>query len=152
MHRYKYLGTIITAHGSPYEAINARLGESTATFNNLRPVWNNRYLALKYKVKIFKAIFEPKPPHGLQHSVLSTASERKLNAWHVHHLRRVASFKHPYWSHILNRTVNARTHTFPIMAIVHKRHAMYLAQTLRADKDDPIRFVMFNDILQHRNF
>jgi hypothetical protein len=152
VHRYKYLGTIITADGSPYEAINSRLGESTFMFNNLRPVWNNRYLALKYKVKIFKAIFESKPIHGLQHSVLSSSSENKLNAWHVRHLRRVASIKHSYWSHTPNRTVYAKTHTFPIMAIVHKKQAMYLAHTLRADKDDPIRFVMLNDVLQHRNF
>jgi hypothetical protein len=119
-------------------------------FNNLRPVWNNR--ALKYKVKIFKAIFESKPLHGLQHSVLSTASERKLNAWHVRHLRSMASIKHPYWSHIPNSTVYARNRSSPITAIVHKRQAMYLAHILRADKDDPIRFVMFNDFLQHRNF
>jgi hypothetical protein len=87
-------------------------------FNNLRPVWNNRYLALKYKVKIFKEIFESKPIHALQHSVLSKASERKLNAWHVRRFMRVASIKHPYWSHAPNRTVYARTQAFPIMALV----------------------------------
>ncbi len=121
-------------------------------FNNLWPVWSNRYLALKYKVKTFKAIFEPKPIHGLQHSVLTSASEKNLNAWHIGHLRRVASIKHSFWSHIPNRSVYAKTHAFPIMAIVHKKQAMYLAHTLRADKDDPIRFVMLSDDLQHRNF
>ncbi len=38
------------------------------------------------------------------------------------------------------------------MALVHERQATYLAHILRADKDDPIRFVMFNDFLQHTLF
>ncbi len=38
------------------------------------------------------------------------------------------------------------------MAIVHKRQLMYLAHVLRTDKDIPIRLLMINDVLQHRNF
>ncbi len=80
VHSYKYLGTIITADGSPCEARNFRLGESSAMFNNFRPVWNNRYLALKCKVKIFKYIFESKPIHALQHS--SSPLHRKGSSMH----------------------------------------------------------------------
>jgi hypothetical protein len=52
VHRYKYLGTIITAGESAYEAINCRLGGSSAMSN--KHIWNNRYPGFKYKVKIFK--------------------------------------------------------------------------------------------------
>ncbi len=46
----------------------------------------------------------------------------------------------------------ARTHAFPIVALAPKLQAMYLGHILRANKDDPIRFVMLNDHLQPRQF
>ena len=121
-------------------------------FNKLRPAWNNACLLLKHTVRIFKDIFEKKFTFSLQHAVMSKPMMRKLNPWHVRHLRRVATIKHSFWSHMPNSTVKKRTHTYPISASVHKQQAIYMGHVLRADPDNHIRFVMYNDPMQARTF
>ena len=149
---YKYLGVIITANGDPYTSINSRLGEASHMFNNLRPVWNNKFLNLKYKVRVFKAIFEKKIAYAAQHSVLNATNEKRINSWHVQKLRRVASIKHSFWSRIPNKTVYKRTKSVPFSLYIDKLQMVYLGHVMRADPDDPIRFIAFNDFLLHRQF
>ncbi len=83
---------------------------------------------------------------------MSKPMARKLNAWHVRHVRGVASTKHSFLSHIPNSIVSKCTRACPTSAYVHKPQAIYIGHVLRADPNNPIRLVLFNDLLQPRAF
>ncbi len=106
----------------------------------------------KCKTKIFKAIFEKKIIYASHHTVLPKASENKLNAWNVRHLRRAASIRRSFWSHVRRGKTYSRTNLFPLTAHLQKLQAAYLGHDLRVPPDDPIRFVMRNDVFQQRQF
>ncbi|XP_052220155.1 uncharacterized protein LOC127837240 [Dreissena polymorpha] len=51
--RFTYLGSIVSKTGGAEEDIKARIGKAHHTFVTLRPVWNNRNIYWKTKIRLF---------------------------------------------------------------------------------------------------
>ncbi|CAE7214369.1 unnamed protein product, partial [Symbiodinium natans] len=78
-------------------------------FNSLHQFWRNTDLTLKWKLRIYNAVFIPLVTYGLESAALTKGDLNRLEAFHSQSLRKILHFKSTYYTEVLNPT--ARTYT-----------------------------------------
>ncbi|GFO20352.1 endonuclease-reverse transcriptase [Plakobranchus ocellatus] len=53
--KYKYLGSIISEEGSKPEILS-RIAQTTAALTKLKPIWNNKNIAISSKIRLLRSL------------------------------------------------------------------------------------------------
>ena len=69
----------------------------------------NTDLTLKWKLRIYNAVFIPLVTYGLESAALTTSDYNRLEAFHSQSLRKILHLKSTYYTQVLQPT--ARTYT-----------------------------------------
>ncbi|CAE7032094.1 pol [Symbiodinium natans] len=105
----KYLGVTISSDGSSHKDVLTRVAKARKHFNSLHQFWRNTDLTLKWKLRIYNAVFIPLVTYGLESAALTKGDLNRLEAFHSQSLRKILHFKSTYYTEVLNPT--ARTYT-----------------------------------------
>ncbi|CAE7861948.1 ODA1, partial [Symbiodinium sp. KB8] len=71
----KYLGVTLSSDGSTNKDITTRLVKARKHFYALHQFWGNTDLTLKWKLRIYNAVFIPLVTYGLESAALTTTSD-----------------------------------------------------------------------------
>ena len=106
----KYLGVTLSSDGSTNKDITTRLVKARKHFYALHQFWGNTDLTLKWKLRIYNAVFIPLVTYGLESAALTTTSDdNRLEAFHSQSLRKILHLKSTYYTQVLQPS--ARTYT-----------------------------------------
>lgn len=103
---FTYLGSIITNGTSTTTEVKSRLARCTSANCRLKPLWANRNITLKTKLKLYNTLIVPILLYGCETWVLTKANERKLTAFQFKAYRMILGI---HWSeHRTNEYVKTR--------------------------------------------
>ena len=98
----KYLGVTLSSDGSSHRDVVTRLAKARKHFHSLHQSWRNTDLTLKWKLRIYNAVFIPLVTYGLESAALTKGDFDRLEAFHSQSLRKILHFKSTYYTEVLN--------------------------------------------------
>ncbi|CAE7374522.1 jockey\pol [Symbiodinium natans] len=154
----KYLGITISSDGSSHKDVLTRVAKARKHFNSLHQFWRNTDLTLKWKLRIYNAVFIPLVTYGLESAALTKGDLNRLEAFHSQSLRKILHFKSTYYTEVLNPT--ARTYTNqevrtltsqpPLTHHIHKAQLKLFGHSLRSHPNSIERNCCFTSAFQYR--
>ena len=105
VHRFKYLGAIITDEGSKPEIL-ARISQTTGAMTKLKPIWNNRNISNSSKIRLMRSLVMSIFLYACESWTLTAETERKIKAVEMRCFRRLLGIS--YKDHITNEEVKRR--------------------------------------------
>ena len=154
----KYLGVTISSDGSSHKDVLTRVAKARKHFNSLHQFWRNTDLTLKWKLRIYNAVFIPLVTYGLESAALTKGDLNRLEAFHSQSLRKILHFKSTYYTEVLNPT--ARTYTNqevrtltsqpPLTHHTHKAQLKLFGHILRSHPNSIERNCCFTSAFQYR--
>ena len=100
---FKYLGAHITKDGKSDKEIRSRLAMATSALAKLQPLFKNKSVSIKTKMRLLRAIVISTALYGCEAWTLSAEMEKKIQAFEFRCLRRI--LKIPYTEHRTNESV-----------------------------------------------
>ena len=99
--KFKYLGSIISDKGSKPEILS-RIAQTTAALTKLKPIWNNKNIAIRLLRSLVMSIFL----YACESWTLNADTERRIRAMEMRCYRRLLGIS--YKDHITNEEVRRR--------------------------------------------
>ena len=154
----KYLGVTLSSDGSSHRDVLTRLAKARKHFHSLHQFWRNTDLTLKWKLRIYNAVFIPLVTYGLESAALTKGDFDRLEAFHSQSLRKILHFKSTYYTEVLYRT--ARTYTNqegraltsrpPLTHHIHKSQLKLFGHILRSHPNNIETNCCFTNSFQYR--
>ncbi|XP_047033011.1 uncharacterized protein LOC124639612 [Helicoverpa zea] len=133
VHKFTYLGSVVSETGGTEEDITSRIAKGRATFAQLRPVWQSRKLTRRVKLKIFRSNVKTVLLYGCETWKATKDISRKLQVFVNRCLRRILGI---YWPEkISNIELWERCGETPIDQQIKRRKWNWIGHTLRRDPD-----------------
>ena len=144
------LGSMISRI-KPFDvAFKHRAGLAESSYKKLRLVWNSS-LTYREKLKIFQSVFVGTLVYGLDAVTLQQKHLKRINAYYIRFLRRLAGVKDSYYSRITNVEVYRRAgHPRKPSDTLQKLQINMLKQVYQAADSDPLHHVVFSPALKDR--
>ena len=87
---FAYLGSTINRGFTIEQELQTLIGRAASTFNSLRErAWHNKYLTIRTKCRIYECCIFSTLLYGAETWTTYARHEKKLNAFHLHCLRRI---------------------------------------------------------------
>ena len=102
VHRFKYLGAIVTDEGSKPEIL-ARIGQTTSALTKLKTIWNDRNIALSSKIRLMRSLVLSIFLYACESWTLTSDLERRIQATEMRCYRRLLGIS--YKDHVTNEEV-----------------------------------------------
>ncbi|PIK46298.1 hypothetical protein BSL78_16830 [Apostichopus japonicus] len=102
VNQFKYLGAIISEEGSKAEVL-ARAAQTAAALAKLKPIWNDRNISLRSKLKLLHALVLSIFLYACESWTLTAELQKKIQAVEMRCTRRVLGIS--YTDHITNEEV-----------------------------------------------
>ena len=154
----KYLGATLSSNGSSHRDVLTRVAKARTHFNSLHQFWRNTDLTLKWKLRIYNAVFIPLVTYGLESAALTKGDFDRLEAFHSQSLRKILHFNSTYYTEVLNPTartytnqeVRALTSQPPLSHNIHKAQLKLFGHILRSHPNNIERNCCFTNSFQYR--
>nr|XP_032513083.1 uncharacterized protein LOC116767039 [Danaus plexippus plexippus] len=133
IHKYTYLGSIVSESGGAEEDIASRIAKSRAAFAQLRPVWQSRKLTRRVKLKIFRSNVKSVLLYGCETWKVTKDISHRLQVFVNWCLRRILGI---YWPEkISNVNLWERCGETPIDLQIKRRKWKWIGHALRRDPE-----------------
>jgi len=100
--KFKYLGSIISDEGSKPEIL-PRIAQTTAALTKLKPIWNNKNIAISSKIRLLRSLVMSMFLYAYESWTLNADTERRIRAMEMRCYRRLLGISHK--DHITNEEV-----------------------------------------------
>ena len=84
----------VSSHGSSHRDVLTRVAKTRKHFNSLHQFWRNTDLTLKWKLRIYNAVFIPLVTYGLESAALTKGDFDRLEAFHSQSLWKILLQEH----------------------------------------------------------
>lgn len=133
VHKFTYLGSVVSETGGSEEDIASRIAKARATFAQLRPVWQSRKLTRRIKLKIFGSNVKSVLLYGCETWKVTKDISRQIQVFVNRCLRRILGI---YWPEtISNIDLLEKCHESPIDRQIKRRKWGWIGHTLRRGPD-----------------
>lgn len=133
VHRFTYLGSVVSVTGGTEEDITSRIAKARATFAQLRPVWQSQKLTRWIKLKIFRSNVKTVLLYGCETWKVTKDLTYKLQVCVNRCLRHILRI---FWPEkISNAELLRRCHESPIDQQIKRRKWNWIGHTLRRAPD-----------------
>ena len=78
----KYLGVTLSSDGSSHRDVLTRVAKARKHFHSLHQFWRNTDFTLKWKLRMYNAVFIPLVTYGLESAALTKGDFDRLEAFH----------------------------------------------------------------------
>ena len=99
---FKYLGAIISDDGSKPEILS-RIAQATSALARLRPIWENKKIRMKYKIRLLRSLVISIFLYACESWTLNADLERRISAMEMRCYRRLLGIS--YSEHITNKEI-----------------------------------------------
>ena len=135
MKQFKYLGAIISEEGSKSEVL-ARAALTVAATAKLRPIWRDKNITLKSKLKLLHALVLSIFLYACESWTLTAELQKKIQAVEMRCFRRVLGIS--YTEHITNeevrRTIRQHISQYEdLLTTVKKRKLRWYGHVMRSN-------------------
>ena len=127
--KFTYLGSVVTPTGGSEEDIQARIQKASGAFAMLRPVWRNRCITLRLKLRIFESNVKSVLLYGAETWRMTRKNISKLQAWTNKKLRYILGIWWP--RRITNEDLWRRTKQEELEITIKRRKWRWIGHTLR---------------------
>ncbi|GFR76507.1 endonuclease-reverse transcriptase [Elysia marginata] len=103
--KFKYLGSIISDEGSKPEILS-RIAQTTATLIKLKPIWNNKNIAINSKIRLLRSLVMSIFLYACESWTLNADTEPRIRAMEMSCYRRLLTISDK--KHITNEEVRRR--------------------------------------------
>ena len=131
----KYLGSILAADGHSEQIVASRLGMAKQEFSALAKFWQHAAVSNKKKYHIYEACVLSKLMYGLESIVLSSASLRKINGFHVSCCRKILRISASYISRVSNKYILQQLDTWQLSTKLLQRQMLFMGTIARSEID-----------------
>ena len=133
--QFKYLGSIITEEGSRAEILS-RAAQTTAAMSKLRPIWRDKNICLKTKIRLLRALVISIFLYSCEAWTLTAELQRRIQALEMRCYRTILGIS--YMDHITNEEVRNTIrhkvgHYEDLLTIVKKRKLKWYGHVTRAN-------------------
>ena len=97
---FKYLGSIITDEGSKPEILS-RIAQTTAVLTKLKPVWDDRSISLKFKIRLMRSLVTSIFLYACEPWTLTAEFQRRIQAMEMRCYRKILRIS--YKDHVTNK-------------------------------------------------
>ncbi|XP_047537854.1 uncharacterized protein LOC125071577 [Vanessa atalanta] len=133
VHKFTYLGSVVSETGGSEEVIASRIAKARATYAQLRPVWQSQKLTRRIKLKIFGPNVKSVLLYGCETWKVTKDISRLIQVFVNRCLRRILGI---YWPEtISNLELLEKCHESPIDSQIKRRKWRWIGHTLRRDPD-----------------
>ncbi|KAL8591855.1 hypothetical protein ACOMHN_044351 [Nucella lapillus] len=130
VHDFVYLGSTISDTLSLDAELNKRIGKAATTMTRLiKKALNNSKLTEHTKIQIYRACVISTLLYGSKSWTLHARKERKLNAFHMHSLRRILNIT--WQDKVPNNTVLERAGCTSMYTLLKQRRMRWLGYVMR---------------------
>ena len=134
-----YTGSTLNINGAPGSELNRRIGATRNEFKEIERVWKHSGITLKRKIEIYSACVVSKLQFNLHALWLTSAEDRKINAFHASSLRRILKIQHSYYSRISNEEVLQKARQPQLSSLLKKRRLLLIGQLARRSDNDILK-------------
>jgi len=132
--QFKYLGAIISQEGSKPE-VHARIAQTIAALTKLKPIWKDKNIAVKSKLKLLHALVISILLYACESWTLTAELQRKIQAAEMRCFRRLLGIS--YTEHVTNEEVSRRVRQHigryeDLLSIVKRRKLQWYGHTTRS--------------------
>ena len=132
--KFKYLGSIISDEGSKPEILS-RIAQTTAALTKLKPIWNNKNIAISSKIRLLRSLVMSIFLYACESWTLNADTERRIRAMEMRCYRRLLGIS--YKDHITNEEVRRRIENaigphVDLLTIVRQRKLKWYGHTTRS--------------------
>ena len=132
IHDFVYLGSAISDTLSLDAELNRRIRKAATIMTRLtKKAWNNSKLTVHTKIQIYRACVVSTLLYGSESWTLCAQQERKLNAFHMHSLRRILNIT--WLDKVPNKTVLERAGCTSMFTLLKQRRMRWLGHVVRMD-------------------
>ena len=147
IHDFVYLGSAISDTLSLDAELNRRIGKAATTMTRLtKKSWNNSKLTVHTKIQIYRASVVSTLLYGNESWTLRARQERKLNAFHMHSLRRILNIT--WQDKVPNNTVLERAGCTSMFTLLKQRHMRWLGHVVRMDDERIPKDLLYRELVQ----
>ncbi|GFO22196.1 LINE-1 reverse transcriptase homolog [Plakobranchus ocellatus] len=131
--KFKYLSSIISDEGSKPEIL-FRKAQTTAALTKLKPIWNNKHIAISSKIRLLRSLVMSIFVYACESWTLNAETKRRIRAMEMRCYRRLLGIS--YKDHIINEEMRRRIenaigpHVDPL-TIVQQRKLKWYGHTTR---------------------
>lgn len=129
VNQFTYLGSIISKTGGTDEDIKARIAKARHAFVTLRPVWRNKNITRKTKLRLFNSNVKTVLLYGSETWRHTKALDDKLQIFINTCLRQILHIRWP--DRISNQDLWVETNQEPITSTIKRRKWRWIGHTLR---------------------
>jgi len=133
--QFKYLGSIITEAGSKTEVIS-RAAQTAAAMAKLRPIWRDKNIRLKTKLKLMRALVMSIFMYACESWTLTAELQRRIQAVEMRCYRQLLGIS--YLDHVTNKEVRktimeATDHYEDLLTTIKRRKMKWYGHVTRSD-------------------
>lgn len=133
VHKFKYLGTLITSDGRCNTEIKARICQAKTAFQKMKSFLTNKKLPLELRKRIHQCYIEPVLMYACETWTINAQMERSLNATEMWFLRRM--LKIPWTARKTNKEVLEKAKSKrALLNNLRKRQATFFGHVMRREK------------------
>ena len=126
---FTYLGSIVSKTGGTEEDIKARIGKARHAFATMRPVWNNRNIHWKTKIRLFNSNVKTVLLYGAETWRRTKRLDQSLQVFINKCLRQILRIRWP--EKISNQDLWARTGQQPVTDSILQKKWRWIGHSLR---------------------
>ena len=135
--KFTYLGSVIANDGDSEKDVRTRMGMGYSTFRRLNPIWRDKQLTLKIKIRLYKSLVLTTALYGSE-TWKDTAAVRKLtDPFHTKCLRKILNIS--WKDRITNVEVYRRTEETPLSNKIFTKRTSFAGHVLRLPPERPAR-------------
>ncbi len=135
---FKYLGSQITNTLNSITEIKCRIGIATSAMSRLNPIWSNRNISVKTKLRFMRAIVISTMTYACESWTIDAESEKRINAFEMKCYRKILQI--PYTAHRTNESVkdeivqNSENYE-TLLSVVKQRKLKWFGHVTRHPKE-----------------
>ena len=146
IHDFVYLGSAISDTLSLDAELNRRISKAATTMTRLtKKAWNNSKLTVHTKIQIYRACVVSTLLYGSESWTLRARQERKLNAFHMHSLRRILNIT--WQDKVPNNTVLERAGCTSMFTLLKQRRRRWLGHVVRMDDGRNPKDLLYGELV-----
>ncbi|XP_052249595.1 uncharacterized protein LOC127857220 [Dreissena polymorpha] len=134
---FTYLGSIFSKTGGTEEDINARIGNARHAFGTMSPVWNNRNIHWKTKIRLFNTNVKTVLLYGAEIWKRTRRLDQSLQVFINKYLGQILRIRWP--EKISNQDLWARTGQKPVMNSILQKKWRWIGHMLRTTQPNIAR-------------
>ncbi|XP_053388037.1 uncharacterized protein LOC123543008 [Mercenaria mercenaria] len=127
--QFTYLGSEVSKTGGTEEDIRSRIGKARYAFITLKPIWDNRAIHLRTKIRLFNTNVKTVLLYGSETWRHTKALDKKLQVFINTSLRRILRIRWP--ERISNQELWQRTNQRPIAEEIQIKKWRWIGHTIR---------------------